>query len=197
MIALFSNQHKMKQLNSQALIDQLSATLRDQILQVHYLQQKDPEILLTQPGDGKWSIAQVLEHLNSYGRYYLPWMEKVLSTSRYPARDSYKPGWLGNYFTKSMLPNDKGVVSNKMSSPKNHRPDASLDSHSVMLEFLQQGKTLLLLLEKARQHDLGRLKVPISIAKFVKIKLGDTFRFYLAHQQRHFVQIANILKAGA
>jgi uncharacterized damage-inducible protein DinB len=37
--------------------------------------------------------------------------------------------------------------------------------------------------------------VPISIAKFIKIRLGDTFRFLIAHQQRHFAQVANTLKA--
>ncbi|WP_315818041.1 DinB family protein [Paraflavitalea speifideaquila] len=33
--------------------------------------------MLQQPAAGKWSVAQAIEHLNSYGRYYLPLMQKA------------------------------------------------------------------------------------------------------------------------
>jgi hypothetical protein len=62
-------------------------------------------------------------------------------------------------------------------------------------EFLQQQEELLLLLEKAKQVHLGKIHIPISIASFIKLKLGDLFRFFIAHHQRHFVQINNILTA--
>ena len=42
--------------------------------------------------------------------------------------------------------------------------------------------------------DLGKIKIPISIAPFVKIKLGDTLRFIVYHNERHIVQAQNILK---
>jgi hypothetical protein len=28
----------------------------------------------------------------------------------------------------------------------------------------------------------------------IKLKLGDTFRFFIAHEQRHFIQIQNTLQ---
>lgn len=185
----------MKQLNSAILLDQLEATVKQHILQLHYLQQRDPELLLKQPAPGKWSVAQVLEHLNSYGRYYLPHIEKAIGHSSSPAAVAYSPGWIGNYFTKTMLPDQQGVVRNKMSSPRNHRPAPSLDSHTVLQEFLVQEKKLLHLLTAARQQHLGKARVPVSIAPFIKIKLGDTFRFFIAHHQRHFVQISSTLEA--
>jgi hypothetical protein len=51
------------------------------------------------------------------------------------------------------------------------------------------------LLNKARNTDLGKIRIPISIAPFIKLKLGDVFAFIIAHHQRHFVQINNTLAA--
>ncbi len=38
------------------------------------------------------------------------------------------------------------------------------------------------------------IKIPLSITRLVKLKLGDTFRFLVAHEQRHFVQARNAIK---
>lgn len=34
--------------------------------------------LQQQPGPGKWSAVQCLEHLNTYGRYYLPALDQAI-----------------------------------------------------------------------------------------------------------------------
>ncbi|MEJ0103318.1 MAG: DinB family protein [Bacteroidota bacterium] len=61
----------MKSFKSINLLEQLQADIRQLILAATYLEKEDPELLLSTPAPGKWSVAQVLEHLNSYGRYYL------------------------------------------------------------------------------------------------------------------------------
>ena len=185
----------MKMMQSNQLLDRLETDTKQLILTIHYLLQEDPGALLQQPAAGKWSVAQVIEHLNSYGRYYLPLIEKALKDSKYPSNASFKPGWLGDYFTKSMLPKEDGRIANKMQSPKDHRPSPHVDSLRVLNEFLAQEKLLLQLLQQARKTDLNKIRIPISIAKFIKIKLGDTFRFLVAHHQRHFVQVSNTLEA--
>lgn len=76
----------------------------------------------------------------------------------------------------------------KMSAPKNHTPDANLNCAKVVSEFIDQQKKMLPLLEKARKIDLNRAKIPISIAKFIKLKLGDVFMFLHAHHLRHIAQ---------
>jgi uncharacterized damage-inducible protein DinB len=145
-----------------------------------------------QPAPGKWSIAQVLEHLNSYNRYYLPEMEKAL-VKKLPAHTQFRSGWFGNYFTNMMAPKANGIT-NKMSAPKNHVPVDNLNSAQVIADFIKGQSRLLKFLKQAENNDMGKLRVPISISRFIKLKLGDTFRFLIAHQQRHFVQIDNILK---
>ena len=183
----------MKKVNSQALLEQLEADTRQVILIVHYFLQEDPGVLLQQPAENSWSAAQAIEHLNTYGRYYLPAIEKKLNLSHLPANNTFKTGWMGNYFANLMLPRD-GRVVNKMKTPKNYRPPLVVDSKKVMDEFLAQQQLLLKLLEKAGQTNIGKIRVPISLTRFIRLKLGDTFRFLVAHHQRHIIQAQKAIK---
>lgn len=184
----------MKKIKTVSLLETLRADTRQIILQTNYLLHEDPEILLQQPGESRWSVAQVIEHLNSYGRYYLPHINRSLVEVKHPSREFYRPGWLGDYFTKSMLPKNNGQVTNKMQSPKSHRPASDIDNNIVFDEFLKQEHQLLEFLDKAEKADLEKIRIPISISRFIKLQLGDTFRFLIAHHQRHFVQVQNTLK---
>ena len=69
----------MKKYNSQALLEELQADIRQMVLIANKLRSEDPGVLLEQPAPGKWSVVQVLEHLNSYGRYYIPAIEKSMA----------------------------------------------------------------------------------------------------------------------
>jgi hypothetical protein len=155
------------------------------------LLEADDYSLSKSPAEGKWSAIQCLEHLNSYNRYYLPQIEKVLLHGTYKnvvAQATYKPGWLGNYFTKMMKPEANGELASKMRAPKDHRPNIDLNVRKVLAEFIEGEEKLLSYLERAEKLNIARLRIPISIAKFIKLKLGDTFRFLIAHRQRHMLQ---------
>lgn len=184
----------MKQLNSIQLLESLQSDVREIMLATTKLSQQDPELLMQQPAANRWSVAQVIAHLNSYGRYYLPAIETSMHDHPYKKNEHFKPGLIGNYFTKMMLPGKNGQIANKMQSPKDHRPNADVHSKPVIDEFIAQQQQLLNLLERAKRTDLAKVRVPVSISKFIKLKMGDTFRFLIAHQQRHFVQIARTLK---
>ena len=82
----------MKPMQSSELLNKLENDTRQVILTLHYLLQKDPDILLRQPAAGKWSVAQVIEHLNSYGRYYLPLIEKALERPAFPPNALFTTG---------------------------------------------------------------------------------------------------------
>ena len=77
---------------------------------------------------------------------------------------------------------------------KGHIPDSSTDSKAAIDEFESQHHHLLQLLELAATRNLDKIKIPISIAQFIRLKLGDTFAFYIAHEQRHFIQIKNTMR---
>lgn len=139
----------------------------------------------------KWSANQCIAHLNSYGRYYLPQIEKAMAAGRGVSQQpslQFKAGWLGNYFTEMMVVKSDGSVAKKMSSPKDHYPTIHNDSSQVIAEFIDQQEKLLRLLDQAKYINLNTIKVPISLSKFIKLKLGDTFLFLIAHNFRHIVQ---------
>ncbi|GAB3330972.1 DinB family protein [Larkinella ripae] len=144
-----------------------------------------------QPAPGRWSIAQCLEHLNSYGHYYLPALEAAIQKGENEQRTAlprFRSGWLGNYFANAMRPKADGSVSLKMKAVKSHTPAATLDAEAVLAVFLEQQDELLKLLERARRVNIQQLRIPISIARFIRLSVGDTFRFLIAHQQRHVLQ---------
>lgn len=152
------------------------------------------------PAPEKWSANQCLMHLNSYGRYYLPQIEKAINEAikqqKGPSKQ-FKAGWLGNYFTEMMLTKTNGLPAKTMRSPKDHSPQTNDDSYSVIAEFIEQQEKLLALLQKAKTIDLNTTRIPISIAKFIKLKLGDTFLFLIAHNHRHILQAERaLLQAG-
>ena len=59
-----------------------------------------------------------------------------------------------------------------------------------------QQEKLLILLEEAKQVNLNSIRIPISIAKFIKLKLGDVFMFLIAHNIRHVKQAERIIAAA-
>lgn len=190
----------MSQFNTEELLASLEGEVNNFFHQMTLVRSLDAQTLNTQPGTDKWSIAQVLEHLNSYNRYYLYHMEKAINEAGKAARTpaiTFSPGIIGNYFTRIMYSDvvTKSQVTNKMNAPKDHRPIANLDAAKVIAEFLKGEEKLLELIGRARRVNMAKIKVPISISPFIKISLGDTLRFMIAHQVRHFLQIRNTVAA--
>lgn len=184
----------MKKYKSAELLDQLQSDIRTLLVDVQSIQSEALTHLHVQPAPGKWTVLQVLEHLNSYGYYYIPAIERSLKQDK-PAKEYFIPGWIGDRFTKMMQPKE-GKVKNKMKAPKGHRPAPSLDADAVIAEFVKQQETLIKLLELAKTRNIGNIRTPISITRLIKLKVGDTFRFLIAHEQRHFVQVKNTLAAA-
>lgn len=179
--------------NSRILIEGLQADVRRIIFQANQLQHLSPALLTAQPGFRQWSPAQVLDHLNIYARHYLPAIEEALHLHASQPSTNFRPGWLGDYFTKLMQPDANSTVSRKMSAPKNALPSSRPDVAAVLQEFLQSQHQLLTLLEIAKSASLGTIRIPTSLHKLIRLKIGDTFRFFIAHEQRHFIQLQNAL----
>lgn len=137
------------------------------------------------PSASSWSANECLQHLNSYGRYYLPAIQKAIDKAATGSTENFYSGWLGSYFTKMMMPKENGSLATKMKSPKDHAPTKILESHQVIAEFIEQQEMLLKLLHSAKRFDLNKVKVGISLAPFIKLKLGDVFMFLIVHLIRH------------
>ncbi|WP_228376700.1 DinB family protein [Chryseobacterium formosense] len=132
-----------------------------------------------------WSILECLEHLNLYGKFYIPEITNRLKNSDTKPIDIFSSGILGNYFAKSMLPKEN---LNKMKTFKSMNPIHSDLDKRVLTEFIAQQKQMIQLLNDAENVNLNKVKTSISISKFIKLKLGDTFRFVIYHNLRHIEQ---------
>ncbi len=176
---------------SRQLIEELREQTNNLIIQAEGLKSLDDVILYTREHDKAWNILECLEHLNLYGDFYLEEIEQNILKSNHAPDKMFKSGMLGAYLTKSMLPKKK---LNKMKTFRDkdtlHR---ELDRGVIERNIAQQYR-LLDLLEKAEKVSLDKVKINISISKWIKLKLGDTFQFYINHMIRHFRQIDRIRK---
>jgi hypothetical protein len=152
------------------------------------------EILNWKSSPDSWSILECLEHLNRYGDYYIPEIEKRITTSQQRPAENFKSGWLGDYFAKTMLPREK---LNKMKTFKSMDPVGSKLNMDTLKKFLNQQQAILNLLDKSKEVDLTNTKTGISISKWIKLRLGDTFRVVIYHNQRHMAQAERVLKEAS
>lgn len=79
----------------------------------------------------------------------------------------------------------------KFKTSKNHIPQSNLDAKATVAEFLNQQEQLLQIIRLAQSKDIQQIKIPISIAKFLKLNLGDALQFLIVHNERH-IQQANL-----
>jgi len=181
----------MSKINKIQLIESLENEVEKHLqIAIHTFQNLNETALLQTPEHGGWSIAQCFEHLNSYGRYYLPQIETALDkTKEKSSINTFKGSWMGSYFTKMMLPSN----TKKYKAFKDHIPPLNLNAHAVLAEFIEQRETLLNNLKQSRNADLDKIRIPISIAKWIKLKLGDVFQFVIAHDERHMQQAKRVL----
>lgn len=138
-----------------------------------------------------WSILECLEHLNRYGEFYLVEIEKrILAAEEDTEADQFRPGWLGNYFVGMIQP--EGEQIKKMKTPKNMNPLHAELSPTVIDRFLKQQQRMLQLLEQAQTVDLTKTKTGITLTNLIRLRLGDTFRFVIYHNQRHLLQAEKV-----
>lgn len=180
----------MKISSAQLILD-LQNTVRNAIQTAENLKNKPENELNFRTSENSWSALECLEHLNRYGNFYIPEITRRISASKTAVQPIFTSGILGNYFANSMLPKEK---LNTMKTFKNMNPIHSQLNKSTVDEFISQQHQILELLEKAKNIDLSRTKTGISISSWIKLKLGDTFRFVINHNVRHLVQAERVLK---
>lgn len=179
------------QADAKQLIDDLKNRTEEIIREVRKFEPLNEAQLNWKAHPQSWSILECLEHLNLYGDYYLPELQRRITKASKTSRPTtFKSGLIGNYFALMMLPREGKVK--KMKTFKDKDPINSNLTAQVITRFLQQQETLLQLLEQARSVDLNKVKTSISISRLLKLKLGDTFRVVVYHNQRHLLQAQNV-----
>lgn len=178
-------------LNTDELLTELMNRSKRALKTVSEYRSLNEELLNRKPDAESWSKLECLEHLNLYGDFYLPEIERSILQAKRPSWHVFKPGVIGNYFAKLMLPKENGAIK-KMKSPEDKNPAKSDLSITTVERFVKQQEHLLRLLEMAKLVNLTHTKTSISISKMIKLRLGDTLRFYVYHIERHVAQAERI-----
>lgn len=188
----------MASVDTSVLLKQLSK----QILAAQYKAEnhfggQPAEVLSYTPQLGQWSALQCLEHLNTYGRFYLPALDKAITAAEQNNSrplDTFKSSWLGAWFTKQMQPTPEGKLRSRMKSPKGHLPSVQPDAGMVLREFIQQQEMMESLMDRAAKINIQKAKVGTSLSSLIKLSVGDTFGFMTAHINRHVLQAENVIR---
>ncbi|MGB0425041.1 MAG: DinB family protein [Flavobacteriales bacterium] len=142
-----------------------------------------------------WNALECIQHLNLYARFYHPEIGKRMDQGSSKAKAAnFKSSWLGNYFAESMKAKEqiKAMKTFESMNPI----DQALDNKHLE-EFIAHQKQLLLLLERAEEINLTKVKTGISISKFIKLRLGDTFKVVVYHNERHILQAKRAIQNSA
>ena len=178
--------------NANELIEDLINRTKENINHAQHFQELGDTELNWRLNEESWSVLECFEHLNLYGDYYLPEIKKQINRQiDRKAVATFKSSWLGNYFAESLAPKEK---LNKMKTFKDKNPLGSKLDNAVLNRFIVQQKEMLELLSSARAVNLTTVKTGISISKWIKLRLGDTFRVVIYHNQRHIVQAKNAIE---
>mgnify|MGYP006155020573 FL=1 len=176
-------------MDKQKLLEELKVDTLLNIKQAEFFKTLPIDKLNFKSNDAQWSILECVEHLNRYGRFYIPEISQKIKNNKYPNSNEFKSGILGDYFAKSMQPKEK---INKMKTFPSMNPKGSKLTMAVIDEFISQQNNMLDLLNQAQNVNLTKTKTNISISKWIKLRLGDTFRVVIFHNNRHILQAKKI-----
>jgi len=149
------------------------------------------------PSKDSWNIQEVLSHLNSFTSYYHQvFIDKIKNTKYKNVKEHFVPSPLGRSAWKSMKLGRLNNVKRKFRAPRNLNPylNPELIDQNAVEKFIQNQDELIDILNKAEQVNLKKVKVPISISKIVRLRLGDALMFVIYHNERHIQQVKNIVE---
>lgn len=159
------------------------STRQIEVAENRFLKLTSKQIEQASPQNG-WSIGQCFAHLNTYSQHYIPLLEATIKKNRDGVPTAFGSGWLGKVFINTVKPENL----RKYSAAKKHRPVPNVDGRAELDAFISYSKRLNACLLSSIEKDLNKNRIPISLAKVITMKLGDTYQFIIEHNQRHINQ---------
>lgn len=179
---------------SNNLLQDLLELTRENLKIVENLKTHSIDNLNWKENPESWSALECIEHLNKYGDFYIPEITNKINTSKHRNTEIFKSNWLGKYFSKSVSYNKD---LNKMKTFKYMNPLNSKLNNQTIEKFINQQHQIIELLNKSKNVNLDKTKTAISISKLIKLRLGDTFRVLIYHNERHIKQAEKTLRKAS
>ena len=189
--------YTLVQMTSSELISQLILVTNDNR---RYVEKKlsflSASQLNWQKSTDSWSVKQTLIHLNEYARFYHTEFVKRIEQTRFKEPiPQFVSSPLGKSAWKSMKLGNANNVKRRFHSPKQYNPlvNNQLNEDDTVVNFLKNQLELVHILDSAKQVNLRKVKIPISISKIIRLRLGDALQFVIYHNERHIQQIKNTI----
>ncbi len=150
-------------------------------------QTKSISCLNQRANENSWSALECLEHLNRYGDFYLPEIAKAIAKAgaSVSPQTGFRSNWLGQKMTEAMQPQGKG---RKMKTFNSMNPIGSQLDEAVLNKFIVQQNNMLELLQRAQRVNLQKNSTSTTLSRWIRLRLGDTLRLIVFHNQRHVEQ---------
>lgn len=149
------------------------------------------------PNEHSWNLLEIFSHLNEFAKYYHPVFEdKIVNTKFQEAKAPFLSSPLGKSAWKSMKLGNARNVKRKFKAQKNYNPTTNPDllSEDAIEKFLENQNRFINILERAKNINLRRSKVPISLSRIVRLRMGDALMYVAYHEDRHVEQAFKIFK---
>lgn len=148
------------------------------------------------PNEYTWNLIEIFSHLNEFSRFYHEAIQAKVARTRYTEpKENFMSSPLGKAGWGSMKLGNAKNVKRKFNAPKAYNPTIEksiLDENSIE-QFQAYQTEWIAILEKVKTVNIRRVKIPISISKIVKFRLGDALLYVTYHNERHVQQAINLL----
>lgn len=161
------------------------------------LAQLSEEQLKWRSSASSWNIMEILAHLNVFSSFYYETLSRKIEKTRFrKSKEAFLSTPLGRSAWRAMKLGNAKNVKRRFKSVRQYNPviDPSLIKGNEREQFVKDQNQFLEILQLAAEVNLKRVKIPISLSKIIRFRLGDAILYVTYHNQRHLQQIANVLK---
>lgn len=186
----------MPSYNTKQMLAELARETQEMLDFANELEQLTPEQMNWRPSPKKWSVAECLAHLNISAKHYLDRVEKAMNEAvpLATAPQLFKAGYWGEKLTTTIKPLPNGQIPSPMGAMSKFDPTKKERvNEGTLSTFVHYHQLMLDLINKAEKYDLQAIRITSALGPIIRFKLGDTFRFVVAHDQRHILQARRVI----
>ena len=140
-----------------------------------------------QPDPSRWSLAHCLQHLVISADGLLERQRAAIERARARGLLSdgpYRHGRIGSMIASSIEP----PIRRRFKSSRAIRPSGRHSVDALVSAFDRRQEQILEVIDAATGVDLGRARVPLPGLPLLRLSLGQSIWFTIAHERRHLWQ---------
>ena len=143
------------------------------------------------PSEGRWSIAECIAHLTATGNVYLTPLDRAIQRgsdrAMFGGRDFHPTRFVAWLIAQMEPPPKRRMRTFRKIVPRGVSVGAQLAA-----DFEAMHAALIERIRKSAGLDLSRVKLRSPLVPLLRLSLGTSFGFLLAHERRHLWQARQV-----